>query len=265
MKRAIVNVATGERYRKGAVRLEKALAEVEYVGGFFTWPNIPTGWPTHEENPYAFKCRAMMEAVKRDFYQIMWCDACILPIRSLEPIWAYAEQHGAWISKNGWSNYEWTADSAYPDLFPEIFAGPLGKEDSLEVARNVNRECPHVVATAFALDLRHPAGNAIFDEYCRLGLETRAFCGPWINSSWKNPTTGLVAFPMGPRAQPCGPPDVRGHRHDQTALSVCAWRAGVPLTTCPKFFSYPPPGWSAADPLKGLDERTILVADGSYV
>lgn len=292
MSRIVVNVSTTDYYRKGQKRLEKALwalhpghliapwGALQYedarTPGAGSFP-LPKSWPKHDDVLYGFKAASIKDAGK-SFEQVMWCDSSILPVRSLEPIWAYAEKHGAWIANNGYTNYEWTADSAYPDLFAKELENykslPNWKASAIEMGgfigamQMVNKAIPHVVATAFALDLRHSAGKVIFDEYCRLGLETRAFCGPWINSAspdWlKQP--GAQDRPMGNgRVAPCGPPDVRGHRHDQTALSVCAWRAGAPLTHCPEFFSYPPPGWSAADPLVRLDERTILVADGSYV
>jgi hypothetical protein len=197
--------------------------------------------------PYAFKARAL-ELAGETFSTLLWADACIYPLQELTRIWAYAEEHGAWISDNGFRNIEWTADSAYPDL---------------GITRAENEGIPHVVATAFALSLRHPVGRAIFRQYVHLGLHTRAFIGPWKNGPrafigpWKNgpydgSTIGHVA-----RTAPCGPPKVLGHRHDQTALSVLAWRAGVALTKCPDFFAYGKVGEPA-------DPATILLADGSY-
>ena len=50
---------------------------------------------------------------------------------------------------------------------------------------------------------------------------------------------------------------MKGHRHDQSALSVLAWRYGIELVDPPKFFVY----GTAQD---AQDERTVVVADGSY-
>ena len=68
-----------------------------------------------------------------------------------------------------------------------------------------------------------------FDEYMRLA-QNGSFRGPW---------TGGVGIQ---------------HRHDQTALSCVAKRAGVVLTSAPEWFAYAP----------GQIESTVLVADGSY-
>ena len=220
-KRVIVNVATG-RYVKGQERLVSAFAHEYCVA---RWHDMmPDGCQTHAERPYAFKAYALHDAAAAGMDVLLWCDASIVPgPRPLEELWEKIEQDGIWFSNNGFSNYEWTADSAYPDL---------------GVTREENRRIPHVVATAFGLDLRKPIGWNFLAEYYRLASETRTFCGPWKNT----PLT------------PCGPADVRGHRHDQTAASVICWRLGVHLSDPPEWFAY----------RGGETEKTCLVADGAY-
>lgn len=238
MRRAVVCVATTERYRRGMYRLLQALQpgiSIPPTPEWWGWGEIPSDWPSHEQKPYAFKAYAMKHAADAGAEVLLWCDACILPIRSMEPLWEKIETEGYWICRNGWTNYEWTADSAYMDLFPGFYRADLGLD--MTTARVQNKQIPHVVATSFGLNLRSDIGKAFLDEYFRLASETNAFCGPWKNT----PET------------PCGPEDVLGHRHDQTAASVIAWRLGMKLTDPPAIFAYPPG-----------DERTILLADGSY-
>jgi hypothetical protein len=260
--RAIVNVATGH-YVRGQERLTEwcSAHDVEY----FNWRDqLPAGSPKHQDVPYAFKAFALRSAQAGGARTLLWADACILPIKPLEPLWERIERDGYWISSQsgpepdqGYTNYEWTADAAYPDLFkPDLLTHPDLKEADLIqqsfVIRLVNRTIPHVVATTFGISLDHPTGRAILDEYFRLASTTKAFCGPWINRNGAE-----AAFPDSmPAGQsaPCGPPDVRGHRHDQTALSVIAWRLGCKLTRWPEVFAY-----------RGHeDERTILCADARY-
>src|SRR5579885_732924 len=271
MSRAIVNVATG-RYVKGQERLRKSF-EAE-LG--FMWADVLPGSPTHEDRPYAFKAYALKNVADMRFSTLLWCDACIVPgARPLSDLWDYIEENGVWLAKNGWSNYEWTADSAYPALFSEeieCFMEPhtanairdaleaasgktheiVTKEEWINAARWVNKHIPHVVATAFGISLKHPKGRAFLDEYYRLASETTAFCVPWINSNYG--VDPMSAYQQPPRRMPCGPADVRGHRHDQTAASVIAWRLGIPLTECPEWFSY----------RGGETEKTCLIADGAY-
>lgn len=237
MKRAVVTVATGP-YVKGARRLIGRLSE--YGENMMGWLDyLPKQSPSHRESPYAFKATALREAAEQ-YEVLLWCDACIWPAQKLDRLWEKIERDGCWIHDNGFRNSEWTADSALAALFPT---------EPPETARQMNRTIPHVVATAFGLSTAHPRGRAILREYLRLATETAAFRGPWTN---------------GPRSEdgrtaPCGDPaEVRGHRHDQTALSVIAWRNNVRLTRSPDFFAYGKAGSSTIHP------DTILVADGDY-
>lgn len=210
MTRCIVNVSTGERYRPCQRRMARALAEFEPDTPKEFWDEIPIGWPSHEENHYAFKAYALQHASTYDL--ILWLDASIVPVASLDPLWRKIEEQGYWIARNGWNNYEWTADSAYPDLFPGM---------KIEQAREVNKRIPHLVGAAFGLNTRTDTGQKFLRDYLHLA-NSGAFNGPWKNTPDK----------------PCAPSDVFGHRHDQTCASVIAWRLGMKLTDCPEIFSY---------------------------
>lgn len=246
MKRTIVSVGTTEHFQKGMKRLLAAVQALDNHGWsgdrteWWGWGDITgTGWPSHEEKPYAFKAYALKHVADvANAELVLWCDACIRPVRSLDPLWAQIERDGYWIARNGWTNAQWCADSAYPDLFhDELIRNRIHLDQGVEAFREINKTIPHVVATSFGLNLKSEIGRAFLAEYYRLASETRAFCGPWVNT----PET------------PCGPQDVRGHRHDQTAASVIAWRLGIKLTDPPEVFAYPPG-----------TESTILLADGAY-
>ena len=272
-KRCVVSVATG-RYRVGQTRLKNVLDAAGETGIYFS--SIPSSWPPHDltpglpqvqggpvdprrvapdgrvvavdptsVRPYAFKAMALRFAADKGYTSLLWADACIVPIKPLAPLWERIERDGAWISNNGFTSYEWCADSAYPELFPDL---------SLDDARAAAKEIPHPVATCFGLNLLHATGRFIFDEYVRLAMTTRAFCGPWMNSNHTDYANQKVD---GIRCAPCGPSDVRGHRHDQVVLGIIANRAGVELTDGPNIFAYGKLG----DP---AGKRTILLADGNY-
>ncbi len=261
MIRAVVNVAS-DSWVVGQERLRCRLIDMgEHLA---YWSNaLPIGSPPHRDRgllaghpdacrPYAFKAYAMI-AASQHFDLLLWADACILPVKPLDELWERIERDGYWMSRQGYTNYQWTADSAYPDLFPD-----LCMQGALNVARADNRKIPHVVATSFGLNVKHPKGRAFLEEYYRLASETRAFCGPWQNAASER-----VAGRNTDRAAAyCGPEDVLGHRHDQTAASVIAWRLGFELTDPPNIFSYPPE--DADGNRLPLDERTILLADGRY-
>ena len=231
MNRAVVCVATGS-YRRGATRLRERVAQLDPGVGMLFFDDVPPNTPSHKTVPYAFKATALREAADMGFTTLLWADACIWPTRSLAGLFKRIEKDGYWISANGWINAQWTAESAY---------------DALGLTPEENARIPHVVATAFGLSLEHPRGRAIFGEYVRLGTETNAFCGPWKN--------GPKSYDG--RTAPCGGAEVLGHRHDQTALSVIAWRNDCVLTKPPAIFAY-----GTAD--GEHDPETVLVAEGGY-
>ena len=242
MSRCVVNVAIGgrnqQKYIVGQERLRNQLKGETlrfYTNGY------PVGCPEHREIPFAFKAYALKEAAAYAT-TLLWCDSCIvLGDRPLEELWEKIERDGYWISRNGWTNYEWTADSAYTYLFEDA--------DSINPARDVNREISHVIATAFGLSLKHRRGCEFLAQYFALA-QTRAFCGPITNSNF--PGAQWSGNPA--KCSPCGPPDVRGHRHDQSAASVIAWRLGMKLSDTPEWFAY-----------RGQEtEKTCLIADGAY-
>lgn len=235
MSRCVINVATG-RYVAGQNRLKAMLGPQH---DFMGWADrLPEGSPSHQSYPYAFKAFALKAAVDAGHDVILWADACIRPHRSLDPLWERIESDGAWISRNGWVNGQWCADPFY------LHAG---------VTRTENWEIPHVVATTFGLDLRTETGRAIYEEYLRLS-QTPAIQGPWCNRN--NPQHANQPQVIGDRlwCDPCGPPEVLGHRHDQSILSLLAWKHKVSLTDPPQWFAY----------AGGEIESTILVADGKY-
>lgn len=236
-RRAVVSVATGP-YVKGLDRIGEAGALVGAFAALVSWRDmLPPGCPSHSGRPYAFKAYALQYAAQESAADtLLWCDASILPIRPLEPLWERIERDGIWFSRNGWTNAQWTADSAYADLFPGV---------PIDEARAMNAKIPHVVATAFGISLRTEIGRAFLAAYFRLASETTAFCGPWKNSD---------AWSHDRRTGPCGPPSTLGHRHDQTCASVICARLGVTLTDPPDVFAY----------RGGETEKTILVADGAY-
>lgn len=252
--RAVVCVATTPQYQVGMARLageveRQELAEMIDLPSERR-PRAMMGWPPHELKPYAFKAYALEEAADRGYSTLVWADACMLPVQSMEPLFERIERDGYWFSRNGWTNYEWTADSAYPDLFPESMA-----EYGIDRVREVNRNIPHVVATCFGLSMASPQARAFLKEYVRLARDTDAFKGPWVNCG-----AGCNKHAMhytNPRYGICGPADVRGHRHDQTAASVLAWRAGFQLTDPPEIFAYGKQG-------EPFDPKTIMIADGGY-
>lgn len=218
MKRVAVNVSTGMTYRALQGRLNQKLQEFGNCEIKLWSEPLPKHWTPHTEVPYRFKMHALTSV---DGDLVLWLDSSILPLRSLEPVWREIEERGYFLPANpGMWNYEWTAESAYCGLFPYT---------PIHEAMAQNKKIPHCSSAAFGFNLAHPMGGAAYKKFCDLA-RTRVFCGPWANSNGPDRDRYEAEYLKALyTTAPCGPPDVRGHRHDQTALSVIAYRVGMVL------------------------------------
>ena len=193
---AVVNWASG-RYVAGQERLTEWLSAHDEE--YFIWRDqLPAGAPKHEDVPYAAKAYALRSAQASGAKTLLWADASVIPLRSLEPLWRKIEEDGYWMSDNGYVNTQWTCEAAYP---------------LLGVTKEENDKIHHVVATTFGISMDHPIGREFLSEYYRLA-NNGSFCGPWVGG------VGVQ------------------HRHDQTAASVIAHRLGMELTQPPAWVAY---------------------------
>jgi hypothetical protein len=212
MSRAIVSVGTGERYRDNLLRLEHGL--LDFRGTLKFWRDeLPPGSPPHADVPYAFKAWALKHVIDAGFEQVLWLDSSIVPMRPLDKIWSLLDERGYWFSKNfphgpittssiPWKCGQWCADSAL---------GPLG------ISRGMSFDIDLVIGGAFGLDVHRASSRYMFDELLRLARDGATFRGPWDNEGGRASSSRAVL----------------GHRHDQTVLSVLAWRQAMELTTPP--------------------------------
>lgn len=225
MRRVAVNVSTGFTYRAYQGRLNQKLLEFGNCGIKLWSEPLPKEWTPHTEVPYRFKAHALRSV---DTELILWLDSSILPLRSLEPLWEHIEQQGYFLPANpGMMNGDWTAIEAYEYLFPDV---------PLHEALEQNRTVPHCSSAAFGFNLASEIGVNAFNEFCRLA-DTRAFCGPWANANGPDRHRYEVEYlkVLYPTA-PCGDATIRGHRHDQTSLSLIAARLGMNLDT--RFYAH---------------------------
>lgn len=216
MKRAIVTVAFGKRKDVGKPNEENIIGndftekiagqreafkiyspESEYIAHVNA---LPPECPSHDEQPFAFKYYAIKDALTRGYTSIMWVDSSVVPIRSLAPIWSLTEWQGFWLTDNQMSCGPWTSDRAL---------------SILGITRDQAFEIPQIDAAAFALDLSFKANRA---QDFFLGLKdfikAGALPGSSINTNFEVSTDTRV----------------KGHRQDQTAMSVVAYQLRLPLT-----------------------------------
>jgi hypothetical protein len=233
MNPVLLNVAIGKTYIKRQQRLQAGWKATGSEIPLKCWTDcLPPCSPWHRGHPwphtpgmvpYRFKIHAIQWAIQQGYDAVIWCDASIVPVRSLRPILKLIAEHGYWLVNNGWSVGEWVCDTAL---------APLG------ITREESFQIPLCTGGAFALNLAHGLGREFYQRL--LKMDDTAFYGPWTNGN----------------GEASADKRVRGHRHDQTVMSVIAWRLRMQLMSSPQWFAY---GDSTA--LGTLPEEVILVAD----
>lgn len=198
MKKCIINFVTNwSWYPKGQQRLKKSFLDRGYDGDFLLFIGEKSlGCPLHKKIPYAFKAHAFRKAQEKGYDVILWADASIYLQLDSSKVFDTIENVGYWLMRNGWSSGEWCADTAL---------APLG------ITREESFIYPHIMASVMGFDLRHPECVKFLDEYYERANDGITFVGAWGNKN----------------KEVSNDPRVLGHRHDQTAASIIAWRLGM--------------------------------------
>ena len=152
----------------------------------------------HSDFPYYFKVDALL-AASRQAEILMWADSSVFATEkgSLIPIFEHIEREGYWLQQNGCTNAEWCNDASLAGFgFSRDEAG---------------KQC-QVDAACYGIAPRHPTGRLILDE---LVSHQALFRGSWDNDRRSE----------SPDAR------CRGHRHDQSVLSLIAakYHLSIPL------------------------------------
>ena len=198
MKRCVINYASGSWYPRGQVRLKASFLSHGYDGDFLLYDDTAEfGCPPHSVMPYAFKSYLFQKAIEMGYQQIIWCDAAIYLYNelSLERIYRQLDTNGYMMALNGCNTGEWTSDAALPLLGIE-------REESFGI--------PHIMANSMGFDVDNERSMEFLRRYHK-HAQDGSFKGAWTNESNQASTD----------------PRVKGHRHDQTAASVIAWRLGM--------------------------------------
>jgi hypothetical protein len=190
---ALVSVATG-KYIKSMDRLEHATGDFQL---FAHRDSMPRSASPHRIIPYQFKPQAIWNAYQNGYRNIIWFDSIIYPNRPLDDLFSLVKQNGYLIFLNGWTTGQWCADSALQ---------PLG------ITRDESFVIPHAMACVMGFDLTRPDVLDVFLKW--KDVAPSAYPGSWNNLNHAASTDDRVL----------------GHRHDQTAISVLAHRAGWTFT-----------------------------------
>ena len=197
-KRCILNFSN-DRYVRGQNRLIDSLKTVGYRGDWLMDTNVEDiPFKSHAEINYGFKAGMINKALNLGYESILWIDASVYAAKDVTPIFDYIDNNGYFVFQYGQQSSvtsgEWCADVALE---------PLG------ITRDESYKIPHAYATLFGLNLKKHA--EFFKEYLRLAEDGAAFTAPWHNHKGEASIDSRV----------------KGHRHDQTVMSVLMWKMGM--------------------------------------
>lgn len=237
----ILNVAIGGWYPRGLARMVQQFREVSPGYEITSWVNCyPPGTPTEAEypqdgynyRPYIAKPFAMGYAMEHGADIAILLDAAFYPVRDIFPLVEHIAQQGYYLCRNGNMVGEWSSDEAL-----RIMGLSRSQAMAIEEASSY----------CVGLNFRHWAvGESCKLLACDWEANWRAIPGPH--------TSECHATERGRNRGFCSRyPKVRGHRHDQTTLSIIAARYGMDkLIERPQFTAY----------LGRETEETVLVNQG---
>ena len=221
MKTVICTVGIGGWYPRGVARMIQQFAEVSPGFDIHAWVNtypfgapgsvIESGW---EYGPYMAKPFALLEAYKAGADIAILCDAAFYPIRSIHPLVDHIAQTGYYFCRNGYSVGEWCSDRAMERLGQT--------REKLFAMEEISSYC---------VGLNFADGRCIelLQRWCGFAADRLTFAGPHTAAGQGGRNAGFVSTDS----------RVRGHRHDQTALSVLAHHIGMlKLVERPRFTTY---------------------------
>lgn len=221
MRVILTTVAIGGWYPKGAARLIQKMNEVSPGYEIHAFVNtLPAGAPADviedgwDYTGYCAKPFALLEAKNSGADIGILLDAAFYPIRDIGPLVEYIAQNGYYFCRNGFKVGEWASDRC------------------LERMRMTRREAflvDEVSSYCVGLNFHHPRVLETLAFWCNYAKDLQSFPGPHtaFGHSGRNP--GFVSTDL----------SVKGHRHDQTVLSILAHWAGLnQLVDRPRFTAY---------------------------
>lgn len=180
-KRCVVNFANNE-YRSGQRRLAEAMRRHA--------PNIPLLlWgseaelfaPLHKDNPYAFKIYAIQAAREMGYEQILWVDASVYPVKSIEPVFDWLTDKGIFLEEAGHYAGQW-ANEVQLKYFN------ITKEEGMTM--------PMFSAGFCGFDFRNPISQEFFAEW-KEAMNNGIFKGRWEDSRHDMTAGSIIANKQG--------------------------------------------------------------------
>jgi len=189
----VVSFGKGYNFVRGLERLQLRCEELNIP--FLGFTDYPEKCPTHQESPFAFKFFCISEALKQGYKKILWLDTSVIIKRSIDDIFNHLEMKGYFFLYNH-------------DLGSFCHDKAL---TTLNITREESFNLPCMQGTNFGLNFNYKCVQQFFTRVMELSLDGITFPGPHNNLKFKASKDIRV----------------KGHRHDQTAMSVVALQNGM--------------------------------------
>ena len=221
MKVLLTTVAIGGWYPKGAARLIQKMGEISPGYDIHAFVNtLPDGAPAnviedgYDYTGYCAKPFALLEAKNAGADIAILLDAAFYPIRTIEPLVDYIAQTGYFFCRNGFSVGEWASDRCL---------------EHMAVHRDWAFKIEELSSYCVGLNFSDRRCHGLLDLWCTCAADRVTFPGPHTAIDHEGRNKGFVSTDS----------RVRGHRHDQTVLSILAHFMGMTqMVDRPRFTAY---------------------------
>lgn len=221
MKVVLCTIAYSGWYPVGAARLIQSMREHEPGVEIQAFVNVlPFGAPARvvvEGYDYTAYCAKpfVLAAARNDGADIaILVDAAFYAIRSIQPLIQHIARNGYFLCRNGYRVGEWSSDDALTRM-------GVDRADARQIEE----------ASSYCVGLNFSDGRCthLLDRWCGFASDRLTFPGPHTSLYFNGRNKGFVSHDQ----------TVRGHRHDQTALSILAYKIGMnALVERPLFTAY---------------------------
>ena len=165
------------------------------------WINqYPPNSPSHQQAPYAFKYFALKHALDEGYKKIIWLDSICSIKGDTKELISILDNNGYFFPPDGWWVGQWCKDSALEPL-------GINREESFNI--------PVLAAKHLGFNFEDKRNIKILEDF-KYYIDLNN--GETLRGSWTNNNKEVSSDPR-----------VLGHRHDQTVLSVLAWKQSMAL------------------------------------
>jgi hypothetical protein len=212
-KKCVISLGVGKPVFKLTLqRLGESLKRVGFDGDYLYWDeSLPSGCPDQFEAPFAFKGYCFNKAKELGYEQVLWIDAPCVAIRNLAPVFRSIEQHGYIFFNNNYGQMmgQWSSDDA-------LAMNKISREEALAM--------PEIPCSVLGLNLRSDLASSFLEGWHQImadGITARG-----ITEKIKTWDEYQDIF-WNRNSRISKDPRVGGHRCDQVAAGIVAYKLGM--------------------------------------